>query len=169
MGCTVLLAGCASMSEGECRRADWFERGLGDGRSGTLPSRVQSHREACAKAGVEPDEARWQAGWSEGVKSYCTPNSAWNQGLRNLPYQGACARLDEPTFLRYHRAGQMVHRARQELTQNGVAMARLEEELKKATKDEDRRRLREELQRAERERTRLTALLLTLELAGPPK
>jgi hypothetical protein len=167
--CTVILTGCASMSEKECRQADWYARGLHDGREGSAPDQVRNHREACAKVGILPDEARWQSGWFEGVKSYCTPNAAWMAGVSNVTYAGACATLDEATFLRYHRAGRLVHQARLELNQNKAQIGRLEDELKKASKDDDRKRLRDDLQRAERERTRLTAMVLTLELAGPPR
>lgn len=165
----LMVAGCASMSKGECQSADWQSRGLSDGRAGASPGRIQAHREACAKAGITPDEARWRAGWAEGVKAYCTPNSAWNAGVNNATYYGACTDLDEATFLRYHRAGQLVYRAQQEINQNKSTTARLDDELKKATKEDDRKRLRDELQRADRERVRLLALLVTLELAGPPR
>jgi len=46
-------------------------------------------------------------------------------------------------------------------------LSKLEDDLKKATMEDDRKPLRDELARSERERTRLMALLVTLELAGP--
>ena len=165
----AVLAGCASMSQGECERADWQRRGLEDGRGGYALSMLDEHRSACRKVGIEPDAQRWRLGWSEGIKAYCTPNSAWNAGVNNRFYLGVCADLDEATFLRYFRAGELVYRARQELNQNRGRISKLEDDLKKATKDEDRKRLRDELGRVERERTRLTTLLVTLELAGPPR
>ncbi len=165
----VFLTGCASMSQGECKHADWQRRGLEDGRAGFSASYIADHREACGKAGIEPDEQRWRLGWAEGIKSYCTPNSAWNAGVNNRYYLGSCAELDEATFLRYHRAGQLVYRARQELNQTKSRMSKLEDDLKKATKEDERKQLRDELGRAERERTRLMAMLVTLELAGPPR
>ena len=51
----VLLAGCASMSEDQCRRADWLERGQRDGRNGENPYRIDDHRKACGKVGIVPD------------------------------------------------------------------------------------------------------------------
>jgi hypothetical protein len=165
----ALLAGCSSMSKSECERADWQRRGSEDGRAGYPSNYIAEHREACGKVGIQPDEARWRVGWSQGIVSYCTPDSAWNSGVNNRTYYGVCADLNEATFLRYHRAGQLVYRARQELNQTQTRMSKLEEDLKKATKDDDRRRLRDDLGRAERERNRLTALIVTLELAGPPR
>lgn len=166
---SAVLAGCASMSKTECQSADWQLAGLADGRSGLPPDYINSHQEACAKAGVTPDVPRWRVGWTEGVKSFCSPNSAWNAGLRNATYYGVCAGLDEATFLRYHRAGQLVYRARQDLSKTQAEVTKLEDDLKKASKDEERKRLRDDLHRADRERARLTALLAALELAGPPR
>ena len=169
LGTAAALAGCATMSEQDCRQANWRNVGLADGRAGTSPGYIQSHAESCAKAGVQPNAAEWRLGYADGVRSYCTPNSAWTNGTANRSYQGACAGLDEGTFLRYHRAGMLVYQARQDLTRNRSNINRLEDELKKASKDEDRRRLRDEIDRAERERNRLTALMVTLELASPPR
>lgn len=157
------------MNPRECQNADWFQRGLQDGRSGQTASYIREHQEACGKAGVVPDVGRWTVGWSEGLVSYCTPNSAWNAGLRNDSYRGVCGDRDEPTFLRYHRAGQELYRVRQDLSQARSRIQNLEGELKKASKDEDRKRIRDDIGRAERERSRLTALQVTLELAGAPR
>lgn len=163
------LAGCDSMSKRECEQANWQGRGLEDGRAGRPASYISSHREACGKAGIEPDAALWRAGWSKGIVSYCTPNSAWMAGVNNQLYAGVCADLDEATFLRYHRAGQLVYKARQDLTQNQSRLNQLGNDLRKASREDDRKRLRDEMARMERERNRLTALLVTLELAGPPR
>lgn len=166
---TTMLAGCASMSEQDCLKADWLAVGLKDGRQGTALDEITSHQESCAKTGVVPDTAKWRTGHAQGLLSYCTPNSGWNAGVANNFYHGVCAGLDEPTFLRHYRAGQAVWQARRDLSRNRSTLNRLEDELKKATKDDDRKRLRDEISRAERERGRLTALLVGLELAGPPR
>ena len=80
------LAGCDSMSKRECEQANWQSRGLEDGRAGRPASYISSHREACGKAGIEPDAPLWRAGWSKGIGSYCTPNSAWMTGVnKNVP------------------------------------------------------------------------------------
>lgn len=163
------LAGCDSMSKSQCEQANWQSRGLEDGRAGRPASYIRSHREACGKAGIEPDARLWRAGWSRGIGAYCTPNSAWMAGVNNRYYAGVCADLDEATFLRYHRAGQLVYKARQDMTQNQNRLNQLDEDLKKASKEDNRKRLREEMARMERERTRLIALIVTLELAGPPR
>lgn len=89
--------------------------------------------------------------------------------MDNRVYLGVCANQDEPTFLRYHRAGLAVWRARYELSQNRDLRVRLDGELKKASKDEDRKRIRDDISKAERDRDRLLVMLTVLELAGPPR
>jgi hypothetical protein len=165
----AIVSGCATMSASECVSADWYQRGVVDGQAGQAPDYVESHREACAEVNIRPDVARWQAGWQQGVVLYCTPNAAWAAGVSGQSYRGVCTGLDEGTFLRYHRAGRLVWRARQDLNQNRAQISRLEDQLRRATSDDERRRFRDELNRAENERNRLTAHILVLELAGPPR
>lgn len=48
------LAGCASMSESECRVADWGRVGYTDGARGDSESRVAAYTEDCGKIGITP-------------------------------------------------------------------------------------------------------------------
>jgi hypothetical protein len=163
------LGGCASMSAKDCQKTDWNQRGLADGRWGASSSTIKEHAEACAKVKVVPDESAWHAGYDEGVKSYCNANSGWNRGTLNESYRGACVGLDESTFLRYHSAGQQLYKARQELRQANERQKKLESDYKFTNKDDVKRRLREDMQRADREHARLMALVAVYELAGPPR
>jgi hypothetical protein len=167
LACAALLAGCASMSEGQCLRADWYERGLEDGRDGRPATWLDAHRQACAKAGVQPDGARWRAGWQEGNRAYCMPRSGWQAGAQNRGYAGACRDRDEDAFMRAYAAGQAVWRTRQELQRNWDEVERLELELRRAAKDEERQRIRQRLAWLDVERRRLRLLLETQELSRP--
>lgn len=166
-GALAWLGGCASMSEGQCRRADWYERGLEDGREGRRANWLDAHREACAKAGVQPDATRWRAGWEAGNQAYCTPRSGWQAGALNRGYGGACRDRDEDAFMRAYGAGQAVWRTRQELQRNWDEVERLELELRRAIKDEERQRIRQRLAGLDVERRRLRLLLETQELTRP--
>ena len=163
----LLLAGCASMSEDQCRRADWFQQGERDGVAGQPPGRIDAHREACAKAGVAPDATRWQQGWYRGVASYCTPRVAWNEGSRNRSYQGACRHLDEPAFLRWHRLGVDIHKARTERDRIQTDIDRAEAQLKKAEKEDERKQLRDRIRQLDLDKARVRRLIETLELGAP--
>ena len=166
-GAGALLGGCASMTEGQCRRADWYERGLEDGREGRPALWLDAHRQACARAGVQPDAARWLDGWAQGNRAYCTPRSGWQSGALNRGYGGACRDRDEDAFMRAYAAGQAVWRTRQELQRSWEEVERLELELRRVTRDEDRQRIRQRLAWLDVERRRLRLLLETQELTRP--
>lgn len=164
---TLLVAGCESMSEDQCRRADWLQRGERDGQQGQPLDRIDAHREACAKAGVIPDAVRWEQGWRRGVVSYCTPRSAWHEGARNQSYQGACRELDEATFLRWHRLGTDVHKARSQRDAIQRDIDRAEAQLKKAEKEDERKQLRDRIRNLDQDKARVRRLIETLELGAP--
>ena len=46
------LGGCASLSESDCRKGDWYGIGTSDGRNGYTPNRLSHHDKACAKHGM---------------------------------------------------------------------------------------------------------------------
>jgi hypothetical protein len=165
----TLLGGCASIDDEDCQNTDWYKRGLAEGRWGASGSQIKAHAKVCGKVKVIPDEAAWRAGHAEGVKSYCTANSGWNRGSANEPYRGACVGLDESTFLRYHSAGQQLYRARQELRQVNEKRKKLEADYNFTTKEDVRRRLRDDIHRTDKEYARLTAVVAAYELAGPPR
>ena len=171
LGCASLMVltfgGCASMSEGECRSANWMERGLQDGREGYPRHHIQQHREACQKTGVVPQEPLWLAGWSRGVRDYCTLPNAWLHGGKDRTYMGACTGPDEPGFLRVFQAGKDLARTRRELQRNRSEIDKQEADLKKAEKDEDRKRIRDTLRNLDSERARLRRLIDIQEAAAP--
>lgn len=163
----ALLAGCETMSEDQCRRADWYQRGQRDGNQGEPERHIEAHRKACAKAGVVPDETRWRQGWREGVRGYCTPRWAWQIGTENRSYHGACRDFDEAVFLRWYNAGKDVHKTKSEREARQREIERLEKDLQKAQKDEERRALRERIRRLDEEQARLRRLL-DAQMTGAP-
>lgn len=163
----ALLAGCESMSEGQCQRTDWYQRGQFDGNMGEPEARLEAHRQACAKAGIVPDAARWRQGWLEAIRGYCTPRWAWQIGTENRSYRGACRDFDEAVFLRWYNAGKDVHKTKSEREARQREIERLEKDLQKAQKDDERRALRERIRRLDEEQGRLRRLL-DAQLTGAP-
>ena len=161
------LAGCASMNDDQCRRADWYDQGRRDGLGGENDRRIDEHFKACAKAAVVPDAPRWRAGWREGARQYCVPSKAWAEGAKNTSYNGTCREFDEASFLRWHRLGVDVYRTRQERDKGRTEITTLETQLKKAEKEEERKTLRDKLRNIDIEQGRLRRLLETLEAAAP--
>lgn len=167
LAAAALLAGCESMTEDQCRRADWLQQGERDGQQGQPPGRIDAHREACAKTGVAPDAMRWQQGWRRGVVSYCTPRVAWHEGARNQSYHGACRDLDEANFLRWHRLGEDIYKARAQRDNIQKDIDKAEAQLKKAEKEDERKHLRDRIRNLDQDKARVRRLIETLELGAP--
>lgn len=61
----ALLAGCAGLSEPECRSADWYALGYRDARY-KLQSQDSVYAQQCERYGVKVDTARYGQGLREG-------------------------------------------------------------------------------------------------------
>jgi hypothetical protein len=62
---TGLLAGCAGMSESECRGANWYDIGWRDARF-KLQNQDSLYVQQCERHGVKIDAARYEQGFREG-------------------------------------------------------------------------------------------------------
>jgi len=165
--CFGALLGCASMSEGECKTADWHRKGVADGSAGLAETWLAHHHDACAKVGVAPDAAAWRRGWDEGLRSYCVPAVGWRQGLAGAGYGGVCRGPNEEGFVRAWRAGSEVHRAESQLASNAREIERLESQLAKSQNADERRNLRERLRLLDIEQSQLRQRSSQLRLNAP--
>jgi len=109
---TLLAPGCATIPPERCATIDWRRLGVEDGRAGFGPSRLARHRDACAKAGVRPDETAWEAGRAVGLPDYCQLPNALKQGLSRHAYEGVCT---DPRFAQLHGAARRLADARQQV------------------------------------------------------
>jgi hypothetical protein len=168
VGAVLALGGCATLSESECRTADWGRLGRQDGASGYTESRLAEHAEACNKIGILPNATAWRAGWDQGVQSYCTPAVGWREGLAGRSYNGVCrTRGDEAGFLHAHQAGSEIHRLQNRIEQNSQELRRLEGQLRSSPNDEARRRLRDRMRDLDREQSHLRNQLGLMQLSAP--
>jgi hypothetical protein len=129
---SMLLAGCASMSEQECLYADWQAIGFEDGSVGMHSSAVTSRRQACAKAGVTVDMAAYMAGREQGLTEYCTPANGFRAGESGAAYSGVCARHDEASFVEQFRAGAHLYLLRDKARSADLALRQANEDLANA-------------------------------------
>lgn len=105
----LVLSGCATMNEAECVSVDWRTVGFEDGAAGRSADRIGQHRKACAKHGVTPDLAAYQAGREEGLREYCTPANGFNVGSRGNSYSGLCPADLEPAFSVAYESGRRLY------------------------------------------------------------
>lgn len=147
----MLISSCASMSKQECLTANWFDQGFRDGRTGEPVSRIEDHRQACAKVGVRPDQTLYFKGRDQGILIYCTPDNALQEGRKGRSYRNACPAHLEHQFLIYYEQGKQFYDAEQRIEKLNEQANQLEDSLKKEEDQDKRRYLRQELRDIDRQ------------------
>lgn len=165
----LVVSACASMSEDECRVADWQRTGYADGAAGEDQDTIASYTSDCAKAGVRPDAKAWRAGWDQGIKTYCTPVRGWEEGVDGNSWKSDVCR-GQPQGAAFERAlrdGLKVSETRRDLQNNDFRINELERKLQKAQKDDERRSLRDQIRNLDRQQSTLRDLLSRQEKLKP--
>lgn len=164
MGLLVALAGCASLSESQCRDARWGEIGRADGRSGAPLSRLADHAEACAKVGVVPDEPLWRAGREDGLLQYCTAANGRAVGARGGHYAGVCPGASDAEFRRGLTVGRQLADLQRLLSSNRREQQTLIDRLARSdVPDAERRAIRQRLAALDADEERLRRVIATTE------
>jgi hypothetical protein len=164
LGLSLVLSGCASLSETECRSGDWYGVGLSDGENGAPLSRLSEHREACAEFAIAIDGERYRTGRDQGLLKYCTPENGARLGRNGASYHSVCPVGLEAEFLRQYRFGYKIWEVGQALERADRRLAEINSELaKKDLGDDQRRQLRRERDDLEDEHDDLARELRTLE------
>jgi hypothetical protein len=115
LAATLLTAGCATLSEDECRVADWRVIGLADGERGRGPGFVAQHASACAEIAVVPDAEAWERGRQDGLRAYCTPANAYALAARGGGLNPVCGGFEPGPLAAADAEGREVWRAEQRL------------------------------------------------------
>ena len=165
----VLLAGCQSMSESECKVADWGRVGFDDGARGVHERRIAAYAEDCGKIGVQPNAAAYRQGWDAGIKRFCTAASGWRAGLDGqADKEQVC--LGQPGFERfsyYLNAGLQVYRTRERIRENNQETNRLQKKLESPGTDEEKRRIRRRLHDIDRDQYHLRTQMGEQQMLAP--
>ena len=120
------LQGCASLSEGECRSANWQVLGEADGQRGLPLSQLGRYQSDCAQYGVVPDAQAYAAGRARGLAYFCTESTGYREGRAGAPDQGVCPPNLQATFRRGYELGKSVETAHHVLitTADGIRNSR---------------------------------------------
>ena len=113
----LVMSGCASMSEEECRSADWRLIGYEDGSAGRSTLRIKQHRENCADHGISPKLDRYLAGHREGLGVYCRPFKAYHLGRAGQDYPAVCPEDLHERLRPAYRNGVRVYHERKKVKQ----------------------------------------------------
>ncbi|MFT5934677.1 MAG: hypothetical protein ACI83N_001456 [Hydrogenophaga sp.] len=150
LSAVVLLTGCAAMSEKECLTADWRDQGMKDALNGHERTRLADVREACAKAGVVPNEALYFDGWNRGIRQFCTPDNGARWGRQGRSYSGACPAELGTAFSERYREGRRAWDAEQAVQRLQNEQQDKQRALEKAKDDTSRAQLRDQLRTLDR-------------------
>ncbi len=164
------LGGCESMSPSQCRTADWARQGYQDGLRGESQNRIADYAEDCGKAGVQANPFEYRRGWDSGIVQFCTPQNGWSQGLQGSSYkENACqGQAGNPQYSYYFKIGMDAYRTKKQIDNNNQEINHLQKRLEdKKTPDPDKRRLREDMSRLDREQYRLRDLLMQQQRYAP--
>ncbi|MEJ2513837.1 MAG: DUF2799 domain-containing protein [Gammaproteobacteria bacterium] len=129
--CFLALAtsACATMSEDECRTADWRTIGYEDGAAGRSAAVLGTRREACAEHGVIPDLDAYRSGRDVGLREFCQPHNGYNLGTRGNSYDGVCPADLEAAFVAAYTRGQELYRYTSRVSQADSSIAAKQREL----------------------------------------
>jgi hypothetical protein len=135
----MILAGCAArptVSENQCRAGDWQTIGYRDGSTGADSTRLLAHQEACGEFGIIPERGSYQAGWSEGVETYCTGDNGFSLGQGGGSLNTVCrGELRQPFATAYaegfklYSARREVRRLAQQLSNHKSRIGKLQQEI----------------------------------------
>ena len=161
---SLVLQGCATLSERECRDQDWYGIGADDGYDGAPASQIDEHRAACAEFGIEPDTQQYEAGRRDGLVQYCTVERGFDIGRDGAMYRGGCPAGSDREFLRGHDLGRRFYDVEEQLRRidDDLRMFRSQSTAPDVA-DPDQRRVYTRIRDLEFERSRLEDELRALE------
>ena len=154
------LAGCNTLSEKECRHADWVRIGQQDGANGYTAARLDEHAKACGEIGIVPDGRAYARGREQGLLSYCQPTVGRSKGADGASYYGVCAGPAEAAFMRGYTVGKQIHDLKRLQESNRRQRKELTDQLaKKDIMEDETKRIRRELERLDQDDRRLQRLV----------
>jgi hypothetical protein len=157
----LALSGCESMSESQCKVADWGRVGFADAANGVAENRLADYTKDCGKIGIVPNALAYRQGWDAGIVRFCTAANGWREGTQgHLEKEAVCrGQAGYERFAHYLQVGSLVHRTTEHLQSNYRELRRLQSLLENSSKDDEKTQLRLELQLVDREQLRLRSLL----------
>lgn len=111
---SAFLASCG-LSEKQCAQGDWAAIGVKDGKNGRGTDFVENHLKSCAKHGIDVETLIWEQGRQEGLKTYCTPQSAYIQGRNGHVLSDVCPTADKTELSLAHEKGRKYYLIQQEI------------------------------------------------------
>jgi hypothetical protein len=153
-----LLTGCSTLSEKECKTADWESIGYQDGSRGYNAARISEHIDACSEYGIKPDREEYDLGRGRGLQLYCAAESGYRLGRQGGSYSGVCPIELETDFLDAYHTGQRLYDYEQDMQKVRAEMDSIDVQLHRDNpplKDSERDSLIYRLRELERQYGRM--------------
>lgn len=155
MLCVVMLSACSSMSEQECKNADWRKVGYEDGRSGKYTTSFDEYVKDCSKAKVEPDNQAYLLGREDGLRLYCTPEHGFDLGKSGYSAHSVCPTETSTDFMDSYREGSKVHQAQVRVNDLEKERTRIKDDIEKSRRADEKAKNDKERDNNARERRKL--------------
>lgn len=101
--CVLFITGCASLSEDECKKGDWEGLGFKDAMKGYTEGRTDSYQKACSEYGISVDQAKYDKGFQNGLKKFCTFNKGLELGLAGRENHLPCEKISSDFKVAYQK------------------------------------------------------------------
>jgi len=142
----LLLVGCATLDESQCKTIDWRDLGARDAYDGQDRGRIDSHRTACADYGIQPDRGAYTIGFDEGLRRLCTANRGYTFGVDGRTYRNTCPVDLDLYFQQGLRLGRDVRQEHVRISSLQNQLRSVEDKLRKSQDANERTRLRRQIQ-----------------------
>lgn len=142
-GTILFLTGCATMDQGQCLAANWYDVGSEDGQNGRPKTSASNYASDCAEYGVTVDVQTYRNGWNVGIVSFCTANNGYRVGKNGIHYANSCPPNLKDKFYVAYLLGNAVATARSKVDRLGTEVEELGDRASRnGLTDEERSRIR---------------------------
>ena len=147
--CALVLTGCATLNESQCKTINWRDLGARDAYDGQDRGLIESHRTACADYGIQPDRNGYAAGFDEGLRRLCTTNRGYAFGADGRIYRNTCPAELESNFQQGFRLGSEVRQEANRVATLQTETRNAEELFRRSQDNNERVKLRRQIQTLE--------------------
>lgn len=100
------LAACTPhLSKNQCIATNWYQLGFADGSAGQAKRDLAKDVSDCARFNIEVNVKPYASGWRKGVREFCSPDNAYQLGVRGQANPQLCPADLSKQFARSWRRG----------------------------------------------------------------
>lgn len=98
------LTSCASLTQEDCAKTSWAQKGELDGSNGESLSLFSKYQQQCHEHGVVISKANYTHGYNIGLRKFCTYKSGYKHGLEGSDPFTECNQIN-PSFTKGYEEG----------------------------------------------------------------